>query len=99
METNCLMMDASDNVAVCTKPISAGEKIVFFRNGEEQAVIAQEAIPIWHKVALKQIHQGGPVLKYGQVIGKALQDIPAGGWVSHKNICGVPRDYRSEMIE
>ncbi len=47
----------------------------------EFGVEAREPVPAGHKVALKPIPRGGAVIRYGAVIGRALQDIEAGGWV------------------
>lgn len=49
-----------------------------------------EDIPAGHKVALHAIPKGAPVRKYGEVIGVALADIPAGGHVHVHNL-GVGR--------
>lgn len=47
---------------------------------------AVEDIPAGHKVALHDIPKGAPVRKYGEVIGVALADIPAGGHVHVHNL-------------
>ena len=38
-------------------------------------VAADGPVPVGHKVALRDIHQGAPVHKYGHIIGYATQDI------------------------
>ena len=43
-------------------------------------------IPAGHKYALCDIKQGEYVLKYGEIIGKATQDIQAGEWVHTHNV-------------
>jgi galactarate dehydratase len=45
------------------------------------SLIARESIPQAHKVALSDLEQGAPVLRYGQIIGYANRAIPAGSWV------------------
>src|SRR2546428_1437654 len=40
-----------------------------------------EAIPQSHKVALGTLEPGDPIIRYGQVIGRARQAIRAGAWV------------------
>ena len=40
-----------------------------------------ENIPQAHKVALRDLEPGTPVLRYGQIIGKASRRIKAGSWV------------------
>ncbi|MFG2375453.1 UxaA family hydrolase [Streptomyces sp. NPDC048504] len=51
---------------------------------------AVEDIAAGHKVALHAIPKGAPVRKYGEVIGVALSDIPAGGHVHVHNL-GIGR--------
>jgi galactarate dehydratase len=38
-------------------------------------------VPQSHKVALRDLAQGGPIVRYGQVIGYANREIRAGAWV------------------
>ena len=45
-----------------------------------------EAIPPGHKVALRAIAAGDPVIKYGSSIGLATSDIPAGAHVHTHNV-------------
>jgi hypothetical protein len=44
-----------------------------------------ESIPFGHKVALRPIQSGQPVVKYGVAIGTATQDIPTGAHVHVHN--------------
>ncbi len=43
-------------------------------------------IPAGHKIALWDIKQGEPVIKYGQTIGRASTDIRKGEWVHSHNL-------------
>ena len=43
-------------------------------------------IKLGHKIALKDIHKGEYVLKYGHIIGKATQDIKKGEWIHTHNL-------------
>jgi (2R)-sulfolactate sulfo-lyase subunit alpha len=49
-------------------------------------VTAGAAIPLGHKVAIRPIKSGDTVLKYDHDIGKAIEDIPPGGYVHFQNI-------------
>lgn len=49
-------------------------------------VTASEAIPAGHKVAIRAIAAGDPVLKYGQIIGVATTAIPVGAHVHVQNL-------------
>jgi altronate dehydratase len=44
-----------------------------------------ESIPFGHKVALRPIQSGEPVVKYGVAIGSATQNIPTGAHVHVHN--------------
>ncbi len=55
-----------DNVAIVVSP---------------EGYLAREHIPQSHKVTLTNIAEGEPILRYGYIIGHALQPIPAGSWV------------------
>ena len=92
---NAIVLDEKDNVATCTAEVAAGGAIECLGGLTVKTV---ENIPIWHKVALIPIAKGDKVIKYGEMIGEALVDIPKGGWVSHENIYSVPRDYADEYI-
>lgn len=43
-------------------------------------------IPAGHKTAIKDIKAGEPVIKYGEVIGRATKDIKEGEWVHSHNL-------------
>lgn len=45
-----------------------------------------DKIPAGHKYALRPIACGETVIKYGEIIGRATQDIPAGDWVHTHNV-------------
>ena len=45
-----------------------------------------DKIPAGHKYALRPIACGETVIKYGEIIGRATQDIPAGEWVHTHNV-------------
>jgi len=66
-----------DMVAVALCPLEAGQA-VSYGAGE---VTPLTDIPMGHKVALRDIAQGEPIIKYGFPIGAATCDIPRGGHV------------------
>ena len=70
-----------DNVAIIVNPngLDAGTR---FPDGLTLA----ESIPQAHKVALKDLDRGEPVIRYGQVIGSATREIKAGSWVREELI-------------
>ena len=66
-----------DNVAVALRDLKAGEQL----SADGLCVTAAEDIARGHKIALREIAEGEAVVKYGNPIGLARADIPAGAWV------------------
>jgi galactarate dehydratase len=65
-----------DNVAIVVEADGAPAGRAF-----PEGVTARERIPQSHKIALSDLDEGAPVLRYGQPIGYANRAIPAGSWV------------------
>jgi (2R)-sulfolactate sulfo-lyase subunit alpha len=59
---------------------------VITANDKPLKLKSRMAIPIGHKVALKDIKKGATVWKYGQDIGKAVADIAKGEHVHVHNL-------------
>jgi altronate hydrolase len=80
-----------DNVAVAARALQPGLELR--HNGNTLTV--DRRIGLGHKLALRPIHKGEAVTKYGQIIGFASQDIPAGGHVHVHNVAAdaFERDY------
>ena len=53
-------------------------------NSVEETLLAD--IPYGHKVAVKPIKKGEPIVKYGEEIGVATQDIETGDYVHVHNL-------------
>ncbi len=71
-------LNPADNVATAIRPLEVGAMV--------EGVSAIALIPRGHKVALRDIAKGQPVLKYAQVIGYAHEDIAAGAHVHVHNL-------------
>jgi galactarate dehydratase len=78
-ETLSLRVNEHDNVAIMLRDVHTGEEIA-------PGVTAACEIPQAHKAALEAIPRGGEVIRYGVVIGYALADIPAGGWINERSL-------------
>jgi len=98
MELNSILISDKDNVVTMTKALEKGNDAFFSMNGPILAVKAIEDIPIWNKIAIRDIASGECVVKYGESIGIATEDILTGHLVSDKNIKSVQRDYKDEYI-
>ena len=78
-KTACILLSADDNVAVTTIAIEAGEVL-------PGGAVAHIRIDPGHKVAVRAIRKGEPVVKYAQAIGRATIDIAAGDHVHSHNL-------------
>ena len=52
---NALKMDERDNVVTCVKEVKRGEDVVYQEGASEMSLVAEEAIPYCHKVALSDL--------------------------------------------
>jgi len=66
-----VILSAIDNIAVATRRLDAGQPLA-------GGVATIEAVDGGHKIALKPLPKGTPVVKYGQAIGRTTQDVAAG---------------------
>ena len=78
-----------DTVATAVEHITPGEAVQITGIHKGVNLQALEEIPSGHKIALRDIDKGEHILKYGEVIGAATEDIPAGHWVHIHNCRGV----------
>lgn len=88
---NAMFISPQDDVAVAIEPIAKGEAVLY-GPAQEPSFAALEDIPIYHKVAVRDIPKGRKVLKYGEHIGEALCDIARGAHVHVHNVSGVRED-------
>ena len=88
---NAMVIDPKDNVAVAIEPIRKGDAVAL-RSGAT-GVTAAEDITIYHKIAIRPIAKGEPVVKYGEHIGLAAIDIAAGQHVHTHNVA----DHREAL--
>lgn len=96
---NALMMDTTDNVVTCVRPVKAGEEVTYRCADQILSLKAEEDIPYCHKIALTDLPAGSDVRKYGELIGRTTKEIGKGHLVNHENIYSVPRDYDSELAD
>lgn len=64
-----------DNVAIAVNEIKAGTEVM-------KGVIAHQDIPQAHKIALCDIQKGGEIIRYGVILGYALNPIAKGDWIN-----------------
>jgi arabinonate dehydratase len=74
-----LRLNAVDNVVVAITTVDKGALT-------SENIVASERIGKGHKMASANVKAGEPVRKFGQIIGFAKADIPAGAWIHEHNI-------------
>jgi altronate dehydratase len=83
---DALRLHAADAVVVALRDLAPGAP-VRWRDGQSSGDVAlKEPVPLGHKISLRAIRKGDPVLKYGAAIGVASRDIPAGAHVHIHNL-------------
>jgi altronate dehydratase small subunit len=81
-----IVMDPKDNVATLLADVDKSD-VVHVSTGEKLTEVRiQEKIQFGHKFATKRISKGENVVKYGEVIGQATQDIDEGHHVHVHNV-------------
>lgn len=66
-----------DNVAIAVNAIPAGTEVM-------DGILANQDIPQGHKIALCDIPKGGKIVRYGIVLGYAINPIKKGDWINEK---------------
>ena len=77
-----LVISDRDNVATALQPLQAGQTV----DAGGCLVTVTEPIASGHKVALRRIDVGEPVIKYGSPIGTATVVIEPGAHVHTQNV-------------
>lgn len=77
----CIKVNSADNVAIIVNEGGLPSGTVF-PNGLRLI----DTIPQGHKVALCDIEKGAPVIRYGEIIGYALKDLPRGSWIEESAV-------------
>lgn len=82
MKRRAIRIHPDDNVAVAVDALAPGDRITV--DGEE--VELRDAVPAGHKVALRPLAPGDRVVKYGHVLGVAIEAAGRGSWVHTHNL-------------
>lgn len=70
-----IKVSEKDNVAIIVDVVLKGTTVV-------DDVVAHEDIPQGHKIALKDIPKDGEIVRYGVVLGYAIDPIAKGDWIN-----------------
>lgn len=84
-----ILLHADDDVAVLVQSLKQGEIVVVRIRGETASLHLREALPLGHKIALRDLPAGHHVRKYGEVIGMLRNPVAAGEHVHIHNLVSL----------
>jgi len=82
MKQKVLKVHPGDNVMVALVDLQPGDAIYY----QDKNYTTTDVIPAKHKFALADIPEGGEIIMYGVLVGRAQAPIPAGGLLSVSNV-------------
>ncbi len=85
-QIDAIMLSEKDNVATALRELAAGAQARVGVGERCFEVRVAQPIAFGHKLAVREIPRGAEVLKYGEVIGRATEDIPSGAHAHVHNI-------------
>lgn len=88
-----VLLRPDDDVAIAKQPLLPGTKLRLPAGAA--TVTVSRIVPAGHKLALRDVADGAPVRRYGQIIGFATRPIEAGDHVHTQNlaVADFERDY------
>jgi len=86
---------STDDVAVAVADLKPGEELTIqaIDGGKSHKVETLEAVPLGHKVALKDLPEGHIVIEYGEKVGRMTKAVKKGGYVHVHNLRTLRWDY------
>lgn len=83
MRRRSLMIHPSDAVVCVLEDAQKGDTVQL-ASGQE--IVLLEDIEFAHKVCIRDMKAGEPVIKYGEEIGYMLMDVKRGSWIHNHNM-------------
>ena len=91
-------INTEDNVATMLDDATEPGPVQVLGSTRVKEITSRAAISLGHKIALGDIAEGQPIVKFAVVIGRANQQIRAGDWV-HLHNCVSNFDERSQTLD
>jgi (2R)-sulfolactate sulfo-lyase subunit alpha len=88
MKHSILLHEPGDDVGVAVADLKKGSTAssVTLEGKAAGSVKLLNNVPLGHKVAMRELAKGHPVLKYGRPVGNTVQDIAKGAHVHVHNL-------------
>ena len=84
--TKAIVLHDDDDVAVLVEPLLEGGIVTLHGGKEALSLRVRKALPLGHKIALRDLPAGHHVRKYGEVIGVLKSAVVAGDHVHVHNL-------------
>ena len=81
-----IIINPKDNVATALSDLTSGEVLHEEIDATQKDITLNQDIPFGHKLGIRDIPEGSPVIKYGEVIGTASAPIRIGDYVHTHNV-------------
>ena len=78
-----LMINPADSVVCVLEHANRGDTV---RTPSGEEITLAEDVEFAHKVCIRDLKAGEPVIKYGEPIGYMLTDVPSGTWIHRHNM-------------
>ena len=86
MPIDAIILNEADNVATAVQALKAGQEAVVRCNRTLRRILINEDIEYGHKFSVRDVSNGEDIVKYGEVIGRAIADIQAGCHAHVQNV-------------
>ena len=96
-EQSAFQIKPEDNVATALQALEPGP-VQLLGDSTAPFLEAVTEVPMGHKIALRDIASGEPIVKYGVVIGRSTKEIKKGSWV-HLHVMESIYDERSSHLD
>lgn len=88
--SEAIQLHSNDTIATVRRVLDDAVGNCEVQLGEERRMVELiAAVPFGHKLAVVRMNEGDSVIKYGQVIGLATEDIEVGSHVHTHNVTGA----------
>lgn len=92
-----LVLNKMDNIGVAVSDVIKGEAVSYLEGQQQFPLTAVQDIPFGFKIALQDILKEADIIKYGETIGAARENIGIGELVHVHNVEG--KRGRGDLLE
>ena len=84
-----VVLHEDDDVAVLVESLEQGAVVIVSKGTKNISLSIRQALPLGHKIALRDLPAGYHVRKYGEVIGKLRSPVSAGEHIHVHNLASL----------